>query len=780
MPLIPPPIDQRSYQNLLDEALARIPSHTPEWTNVGAAADPGLTLIEVFAFLTESLLYRANQIPERNRLKFLQLLGMPLAPATSARGLVTIAADALASQTTTLNAGQELRAGDTPFRTQRGLDVLPVDGRVFYKRKVPDADGSLRQHYNLLYASLKREAADEQTELLLYETVVFDGDGTSPGLSLGDDTVDGCLWLALLARPGEAAPTPDALRQAMAGKTLSVGMVPVLTEAQARLAPDGHTAPASEPQWRFAVPKKPVDALATVAPSQAAYRRLDARARRDVLLEPGVVEVQLPSAQEMQPWTDLDPLEAGADLFPPALDDTRLDARLVTWIRISCDALLQPRLLWLGANAVEVEQRDRISGEVLEDGNGEPDQVRRLAQPPLIPGSLKLLVEGADGSWDDGWAPVDDLLAAGAEVRVLDPRLAPGSPLPPARADKVFLLDAESGEIRFGDGLRGRRPRAGARLRASYDHSRGAAGNVGRGTINVGPSLPPGFKVSNPIRTWGGCAAESAADGEKQIARHLQHRDRLVAAADFEALALRTPGVELARVEVLPAFNPELSPDAPGNAPGAVTLLLVPRRDPAHPDTPEPDRLFLNAVCRHLDPRRLVTTELILRGPSYRGLWLTVGIDVLALGRSAPEVREDVKRRLQDFLAPLRDMGLPDLDAARFDADYADMRRGWPLRKAVSALELMAVASRVSGVRAVHGVRLADLDGLEAPQINMVGLQLPRVMGIAVQLGDAPDPRDLMGGVPGDGRSDAGSASGTGGTSPARRIVPVPVIPENC
>jgi len=73
VPLPAPAIDDRRYQDLLNEALARIPVHTPEWTNLGPA-DPGVTLIEVFAFLTENLLYRANQIPERNRSKFIDLL----------------------------------------------------------------------------------------------------------------------------------------------------------------------------------------------------------------------------------------------------------------------------------------------------------------------------------------------------------------------------------------------------------------------------------------------------------------------------------------------------------------------------------------------------------------------------------------------------------------------------------------------------------------------------------------------------------------------------------
>ncbi len=89
MPVTLPKIDDRRYDDLRSEALARIPVHTPEWTNFNRS-DPGVTLIEVFAFLTESLLYRANQIPERNRKKFLQLLRIPLRGATAARGLVTL------------------------------------------------------------------------------------------------------------------------------------------------------------------------------------------------------------------------------------------------------------------------------------------------------------------------------------------------------------------------------------------------------------------------------------------------------------------------------------------------------------------------------------------------------------------------------------------------------------------------------------------------------------------------------------------------------------------
>ena len=92
MPITPPRLDDRTYQDLLDELLARVPAHTPEWrpTQVG---DPGRTLLELFAWLADTMLYRANLIPERQRLAFLQLLGMPMQAARAAHGVVSVAFD---------------------------------------------------------------------------------------------------------------------------------------------------------------------------------------------------------------------------------------------------------------------------------------------------------------------------------------------------------------------------------------------------------------------------------------------------------------------------------------------------------------------------------------------------------------------------------------------------------------------------------------------------------------------------------------------------------------
>jgi predicted phage baseplate assembly protein len=320
---------------------------------------------------------------------------------------------------------------------------------------------------------------------------------------------------------------------------------------------------------------------------------------------------------------------------------------------------------------------------------------------------------------------------------------------------EVFTVNPESGEIKFGDGFRGKRPPAGAIMRASYDYGVGRAGNVGPGSINSSPALPAGLKVTNPVRTWNGADAETIDEGEKQITRYLQHRDRLVTASDFETIARRTPGVDLGRIEILPAYNPELKPNPPGNAPGAVTLMVIPRFDSVQPNAPIPDRFFLDAMCQYLDPRRLVTTELFLRGPNYIEIWVSIGINVRA-GFSIAQVREAVKQELLDFLSPL--------------PKGAVNPTGWKLGKPVVDIELVAVASRVQWVESVSGVKIALGKQAVQSQFPMTGLDLPLVAGISVVIGDPLDIDQVRGQM--GGPSD--------GTTGKKKIVPVPVVPETC
>jgi hypothetical protein len=744
MPISIPTLDDRRYQDLLDEGLARISIHNPEWTNFNQS-DPGVTLIQVFAFLTENLLYRSNQIPERNRRKFLSLLGIPLKPASSARGMVTLENERGPLQTITLQNQVEVRAAQIPFRTAGALDVLPIEAQVFYKHEISIPSQELRNYYTQLYASFL-----DESELRVYETRPLTTQ-ISGGVDLAQ-TMDRSLWVALLVRTNDKpyAQTIDDAREAIAGKTLNLGVVPYFEVPERTLIP-GTPAIDSRNMLEFKIPKIPPNGSLPADKNQRLpdYQTL---ATSEIPSDPVVIQITLPAADQLTLWNNFDPLESGSGDFPPNLEDTTFSDRIITWLRIVISQSAQLKVKWAGINAVCVDQKARVANELLPIGTGEPDQSVTLSKMPVIPGSVQLTMTLPTGA-EESWQEIDDLFAAGPEVPAPDPRQSPSIAPLVNKTINVFTLDPESGILRFGDGTRGRRPPRGAVMHASYDFGVGRDGNVGPSAINNGPALPAGIKVNNPVRTWGGAEAESAGDGEKQIARFLQHRDRLVTAADFESIAKRTPGVDIGRVEVLPAYNPNVANSLPGNAPGAVTLMLIPKYDEVHPDTPEPNQDFLNAVCAYLDPRRLVTTELFLRRPSYQPIWISIGFKPVA-GASVVQVREDIKKEIYAFLSPLP------------GDDRTGHERGWPLLKSVVDRELMAVASRVRDVLLITDVIIAWNDQAADDEILMKGLDLPRIAGLSISVGDPLSIDQIRG--------------QTSSTPSDGKIVPVPVIPEEC
>lgn len=88
MSLPAPNLDDRRFQDLVDDAKRLVQQRCPEWTDHNVS-DPGVTLIELFAWMTDQLVYRLNRVPDRVYVKFLELIGVRLFPPTSARAEVT-------------------------------------------------------------------------------------------------------------------------------------------------------------------------------------------------------------------------------------------------------------------------------------------------------------------------------------------------------------------------------------------------------------------------------------------------------------------------------------------------------------------------------------------------------------------------------------------------------------------------------------------------------------------------------------------------------------------
>ena len=114
MPLQPPILDDRDFDQLVQEAKARIPRYTPEWTNFNDS-DPGITLVQLHAWLTETILYRLNKLPDLNYIKFLELLNIRPAPAVAAKAELTFILKKLSEPNDPLVVS-------IPSRSQIGVD----------------------------------------------------------------------------------------------------------------------------------------------------------------------------------------------------------------------------------------------------------------------------------------------------------------------------------------------------------------------------------------------------------------------------------------------------------------------------------------------------------------------------------------------------------------------------------------------------------------------------------------------------------------------------------
>src|SRR5581483_9307999 len=112
-----------------------------------------------------------------------------------------------------------------------------------------------------------------------------------------------------------------------------------------------------------------------------------------------------------------------------------------------------------------------------------------------------------------------------------------------------YVLDPEAGTIRFGNGVNGKAPQIGQRIRAKeYRYGGGADGNVAAKAINKLTAFGQ-IKPNNPLPARGGADAESVADALDRVPGEIRRRDRAVTRDDFSEIALATPGAAVARAE---------------------------------------------------------------------------------------------------------------------------------------------------------------------------------------------------------------------------------------
>jgi predicted phage baseplate assembly protein len=695
MALIGPILDNRTQQQLRDELVRRIPVYSPAWTDHNET-DPGIALLELFAYLGESLLYRFNQIPDTTRIEFLRLLGVRPRPAQPASVLLSAVTDEAAGQQ--VLTGSEA-AGPVTFQSTDEVYVWPLEALGAGKTGTEDGAADAK-------ADARERAGLDEDESVFYRTVVTSLDPADPEAATIDvsEQLDASLWVALLARP-TFDPAPLSRRTLFVGVAFDEAFPepPTLQKLHDDGAIEtlGSRALTDDPpptEWQLWAGQDP-----SGTPVFLPLSVLGDTTRG--MVTTGVVKLELPDR--------LPPLRSLGDGLadnPPIVDDEDVRARIVAWLRVRRplrndigDAI--HRVRWLGANCVGAEQSQTPPPELVGSGTGDADQRYSLNHSPVLPSTVVLQVEEPTG-WVD-WSEVENFTTS-----TLD--------------DRHFAVDHENGAVVFG---RARVPQLGERIRVqSYRYSEGAKGNLPAGSITSFTGHP-GVIVTNPFPAVGGSDPVPLQDALAAIPGEVHRRDRAVTPEDFRALTLEVSGV--ARAEVLATFHP----DTPSvEAAGVTSVVVLPDDDTRNPDAPLPDIGLLRRVATYLQPRRLVTAELYVIPPEYVPVAIAIGVQVRK-GYQVDAVRRWVELIVRQYLSAVPPNG-PD-------------GAGWPLGRAVRGAELEAVAVQVEGVEYAIGTRLAlVLPGGEGEPavveerdlIDLESWQLPEVVAVDVVRGDPPGP----------------------------------------
>jgi hypothetical protein len=136
MAILPPNLDDRTFADLLEESRRLIGRECPAWTDL-SASDPGVTLLEAFAYLTEQMIYRLNRLPEKAYIEFLRLIGVRLQPPAAAAATLRFSVDAAPGQPLEIPRGTRVTlkrsggVGEGPvFVTTRDAAIAPGQSAV--------------------------------------------------------------------------------------------------------------------------------------------------------------------------------------------------------------------------------------------------------------------------------------------------------------------------------------------------------------------------------------------------------------------------------------------------------------------------------------------------------------------------------------------------------------------------------------------------------------------------------------------------------------------------
>lgn len=609
-------LDDQTYEEIVKTAQGRLPWLCPTWTDHNAH-DPGITILELMAWYKEMQQYHMNQFTDPLRCKLLKLAGVTLQPAAPARCAVELGPEGpgyLEGERLTTREGIPFELSQAiPARRAAVARVQVVQG----ERRMDV--GELLENRRVTFQPFGEETG-RPSQLYL-------------GFSqLGEGELR--LWFDVETPSGAVRnpfASPDQVPRLIRWTCLGAEGTTLVEDQTHALSVSGCVTLRPEGTW-------------TVGEDGLHWLVL-------TLEDPGCEEPVRLSGLSAGRWPALQQETWARSHFfqAPAQEDWVVclphalarDGDLAVFVRSGgrwnqtgswqAAATQDGRLLQIDASQAVQDGADNLliialdgvhSGRLLFDAKGLPGETffLDLEGRVALEESFTLFCDTLDR---DGqvrpalWRCVDDLYACG-------PR------------DRVFTYDPIRETITFGDGEHGAllHRGEGAVLVASLALTQGDGGNIPGGTPLTFQS--DGAVVSS-LAARGGRGKETAVQAQARLLQELSRTHKCVSQADYERLALETPGLRVAAAKALPGYDPD-EPTGVSQLP-TVTVVAVPAGLGKHP---LPDGRFLAAVQAQMDRVRPIGTQVKVVPPIY------VDIQVEAALRGGPEGMEQI---LEDQLS---------------------------------------------------------------------------------------------------------------------------------
>lgn len=580
-------LDDERFIEIAERAKEQIARIYPAWTDYNLH-DPGITVLELFAWLKEAQQFHMDQIGEAHRLAYLRLMGVEPAKKKAARAVVRIDG---AERPVFLPKGSRFFAGEVCFEALTEVCVCPEEitelsvlkkGSELHRIRndgehemafpvfgeTPDTETLLRMEIS---GPIKPHAAHSLSVRLAKR-------GDVRRNPIGEDSVFYPLAeLSLWYRGAHGMCRAEIVEDTTHG-LLEDGWLRFFLEDEMESTEGVYYLELKPDRCEYEMP--PLIAGISLKEQNAVQQRTIAEYHDGAVCakEPVCLTTYLAMTGEFLLFRREEDCyvlyegrvekrigDEGAFFFFPALSDhEELAYRIVCY--------------------------EAGGGETLRigEGNGLPDQEYRPEISGLCAEGMSLMMEQSPGS--GRYVSVEqceDLMQADAH-------------------DAVFRYDEKSGCLCFGDCEHGRAPE-GSILFAAARSSLGKEGNVKAGSICRIEDGERRLYASNRYAAAGGKDTETVEECAKRLQMMREQPVRAVTEQDFESLVRRTPGLMIESVRVLSALTE------------CVTLIVKPYSAQIKADLSE---AYRKNILRMLEPGRLIGTRILVLAPEYIGIFL--------------------------------------------------------------------------------------------------------------------------------------------------------------